>query len=69
MASERLLRVEDSVLCVIDAQPGFADELKVDERERAVQRIVWIAALARMLDVATVVTEEEPDRYGPTIPD
>jgi len=67
VAGERLLGVEDSLLCVIDVQPGFADELDVRVREPAVQRIAWIAALARILDVPVVVTEEEPDRNGPTL--
>jgi nicotinamidase-related amidase len=64
----RLLDVDDSVLCVIDVQPGFLD--KIDEtggREPFVQRVVWVAALASALGIPIVVTEEEPDRNGITL--
>jgi nicotinamidase-related amidase len=66
----RLLHVDDSVLCVIDVQPGFVDKLgQGPDRDPFVQRVVWIAALARALAVPIVVTEEEPDRNGPTLPE
>jgi nicotinamidase-related amidase len=64
----RLLDVDDSVLCVIDVQPGFLD--KIDEagsRGPFVQRVVWVAALASALGIPIVVTEEEPDRNGMTL--
>lgn len=65
-----LLGVDDSVVCIIDVQPGFLDKLGLGpEREPFVQRVVWIAALARALTVPIVVTEEEPDRNGPTLPE
>jgi nicotinamidase-related amidase len=64
----RLLDVEDCVLCVIDVQAGFADKLgERDGRAPFVQRVVWVAALASALDVPILVTEEEPDRNGPTL--
>jgi nicotinamidase-related amidase len=67
---ERLLSVEDSVICVIDVQPGFLDKLGLGaEREAIVQRVAWIAALAAALAVPIVVTEEEPHRNGPTHPE
>ena len=66
----RLQDRDDSVLCVIDVQPGFADKLGPDDgREPYLQRVVWLAALARALEVPIVVTEEEPDRNGPTLPE
>jgi nicotinamidase-related amidase len=66
----RLIDVDDSVLCVVDVQPGFVDKLgEADVRAPFVQRVVWIAALADALGVPTVVTEEEPDRNGPTLPE
>jgi nicotinamidase-related amidase len=57
-----LLDRDDSVLVVVDAQPGFlaagADE--------AVERMAWLVALAGLLGVPVVVTEEEPERNGAT---
>ena len=59
-----LLDREDSVLVVVDAQPGFlpagADE--------AVVRMAWLVAVAAVLGIPVVVTEEEPERNGPTDP-
>jgi nicotinamidase-related amidase len=66
----RLLDVDDSVLCVVDVQPGFVGKISETEgREPFIQRVVWVAALANALGVPTVVTEEEPDRNGPTLPE
>lgn len=66
---ERLLQSEDSVLCVVDAQPGFVEKLDERTARATVGRIAWIAALACALDVPVVVTEEEPDSNGPTLPE
>ena len=62
-----LVDVEDSLLCVVDVQPGFAE--KVDDRvaRATVGRIAWITALARTLDVPIVVTEEEPETNGTSL--
>lgn len=66
----RLLDVGDSLLCVIDVQPGFVAKIPEDEgRAPFVQRVVWVTALANALGVPTVVTEEEPDRNGATLPE
>jgi nicotinamidase-related amidase len=67
--SARLLDVEDSVLCVIDVQQGFVDKLEKWAAVALVQRVVWVAALARVLSVPILVTEEEADRNGETLPD
>ncbi len=50
----------DCVLVVIDVQPGF------DGADEPLARARWLTQLARVLDVPIVVTEEEPERYGPT---
>ena len=61
-----LVRREDSVFVVVDAQPGFfAPE---DEPAKVVARIAWMAGLATLLDVPAVVVEEGPQRNGPTDP-
>jgi nicotinamidase-related amidase len=57
------------VLCVVDVQPGFADKLDERTGRATVERIAWIAALACALDVPVVVTEEEPDSNGSTVPE
>ena len=68
-----LVRREDSVLVVVDAQPGFFayDALSEDDAQRAadvVTRIAWMAGLASLLDIPAVVVEESPDRNGHTDP-
>lgn len=66
----RLLDVDDSVLCVVDVQPGFVGKLgEAEGRGPFIQRVMWVAALANVLGVPIVVTEEEPDRNGPTLPE
>jgi nicotinamidase-related amidase len=57
-----LLARDDSILVVVDAQPGF---LPV-EAEAAVERMAWLVAVAGRLGVPVVVTEEEPERNGAT---
>jgi nicotinamidase-related amidase len=57
-----LLDRDDSVLVVVDAQPGF---LPV-EAEAAVERMAWLVAIAVRLGVPVIVTEEEPERNGAT---
>ena len=57
-----LLDRDDSVLVVVDAQPGF---LPVGS-EAAVERMAWLVALAVRLEVPVIVTEEEPERNGVT---
>lgn len=65
-----MLDVDDSFLCVIDVQPHFVDKLGAEESSRSfVQRVLWVTALARALEVPLVVTEEEPDRNGSTLPE
>jgi nicotinamidase-related amidase len=64
-----LLDVTDSLLVIVDAQPGFyPPERDVDRAGFAavLARIAWLAGVAKALDVPTVVTEEDPSRNGPT---
>jgi len=69
-----LVRREDSVLVVVDAQPGFfapSDGLSEGDAivaSKAVTRIAWMAGLAALLDVPAVVVEEGPERNGRTDP-
>ena len=61
----RLLERDASVLIVVDAQAGFlaGDDAGILE---IVSRIAWLTGVAAALEVPVVVTEEEPDRNGPT---
>jgi nicotinamidase-related amidase len=65
-----LIAREDSLLVVIDLQPRiWGDRLGEDDRRRAGQagsRAAWLAATAAALGIPAVVTEEDPDRNGPT---
>jgi nicotinamidase-related amidase len=67
-----LIRREDSSLLVIDTQEGFYGENRGDVDRAAfelvVARVAWTTALARMLDIPVVVTEEDPETNGPTSP-
>jgi nicotinamidase-related amidase len=68
-----LVRRADSLLVVVDAQPGFFayDALSEDDARRAavaVTRITWMAGLAALLDIPAVVVEEGPERNGHTDP-
>ena len=64
--SVRLIDAADSVLVVIDTQPGFLREVD-DEIAKVVEdRIRWLARVAGHVGIPVVVTEEEADRNGPT---
>lgn len=62
---------DDSVLVVVDVQPGFIAHplLNDDERKRAdrvVDRIAWLTTVATLVDVPVMVVEEGSERNGPT---
>jgi nicotinamidase-related amidase len=57
-----LLDRDESVLVIIDAQPGFLAR----EADSAVERMAWLVALAVRLGIPMVVTQEEPERNGAT---
>jgi len=66
-----LLERDDSLLVVVDVQPGFLERPwfsseDVAASRAALGRAVWLTALAGRLGVPVVVTEEEPDRHGST---
>jgi nicotinamidase-related amidase len=63
----RLLERDDSLLIVVDAQAGFlAGGDDADRVTEVAARIAWLTGVAAALEVPIVVTEEEPDRNGPT---
>lgn len=66
-----LLSPDDSLLVVVDVQPGFLarewfSESDAASARAALDRVVWLVALAGRLEIPLVVTEEEPERNGPT---
>jgi nicotinamidase-related amidase len=65
-----LVDCDDSLLVVVDAQEGFyGDGLPPAEREparQALDRLTWLAKAARQLGIPAVLTEEDPQRNGPT---
>ncbi len=66
-----LLERSDSLLVVVDMQPGFLARAWFSEQETvaarvALDRAVWLVALAARLGIPVVVTEEEPERNGAT---
>jgi nicotinamidase-related amidase len=65
----RLLERAESLLLVVDAQPGFYGDAPGTEPHAlraALDRAAWLAAVATALDVPAVVTEEDAGRNGPT---
>ena len=66
-----LVRRAESVLVVVDTQPGFVEHPAMGEAERTVaahtvERIAWLARLAALLEVPALATEEAPEREGAT---
>lgn len=58
----------DSVLVIVDAQPGFLNKLDPGMATHLVERIAWLAQVAGALKVPIVVTEEEPEYHGSADP-
>ncbi len=66
-----LLDRDDSILIVVDTQPGFYPPDRTIDRDRfaLVQaRVAWLAGVARALEVPAVATEEDPGTNGATAP-
>jgi nicotinamidase-related amidase len=64
----RLLERSDSLLVVVDAQPGF-HRIPDDRAPDILARIAWLVGVAVALDVPVLVTEEDAARNGSTAPD
>ena len=66
-----LIERDDSILVVVDAQPGFyASAADVGDLDlpTMVERIAWLTGVAAALGIPVIVTEEDPARNGPTAP-
>jgi nicotinamidase-related amidase len=57
---------EESVLVVVDTQPGFLDDSS-EQAAATVQRLAWLAGMAAQMEIPVVVVEEDPDTYEPTV--
>lgn len=69
-----LLERDDTVLVVVDVQPGFLARSWFPEEDAAaarsaLDRAAWLVALSARLGIPIVATEEEPERNGTTHPD
>ncbi len=64
----RMIERDESLLVVIDAQPGFLRGHDEDVTA-VVARIAWVVGVAAALDVPIVVTEEDAARNGATEPE
>jgi nicotinamidase-related amidase len=63
----------ESVLVVVDTQPAFVHvrsrtESESVEAAETVERMAWLATIARILEIPAVVVEEGADRNGSTDP-
>jgi nicotinamidase-related amidase len=66
-----LIDRDNSVLVVVDAQPGFYAQPGLDASDskaaaQALERAAWLAKLAAALEIPAVVTEEDAAKNGPT---
>ena len=62
-----LIDANDSVLVVIDTQPGFVRKVDPAIGAETTDRIAWLVRVAAALSVPIAVTEEEPERNGGTV--
>jgi nicotinamidase-related amidase len=63
-----LIDPAESVLVVVDTQPGFLSDREPEAAAATVERALWLATMARLLGIPAVVTEESPEREGHTEP-
>ena len=63
-----MLEREESVLVVVDAQPGFHRGRDADVTD-ILARIAWVVGVAAALGIPIVVTEEDAGRNGATEPE
>jgi nicotinamidase-related amidase len=60
----RLVQAHDSVLLVIDVQPGFVDRVEPELADGLVERIGFLAASAGFCSVPVIATVERPEDWG-----
>ncbi|WP_132490684.1 isochorismatase family protein [Saccharopolyspora elongata] len=66
----KFLDIQDTVLLVIDMQPGFYPPGRRDVDRSALnvvfENAAWVVEVARGLSIPVVVAEEDPEKNGPT---
>ncbi len=67
MDQKYLLDAQDAVLLVIDIQERLAVVMK--ERDKVVRNCLHLIALAKMINLPVVVTEQYPKGLGRTVPE
>lgn len=68
-ARTSLLDVDDSVLLLIDVQPGFVDKIAAEQTGELMRRIRYLVAAAAALHVPVIATVEDPALNGPVAPE
>ncbi|MBN4047412.1 isochorismatase family protein [Acidimicrobiaceae bacterium AH-315-P05] len=68
MTHQQLTDCDDSVLIVVDVQQSFVDKLNDDAATRLLNRIRWTIEMANRLDIPIVVTAEDIESVGSTVP-
>lgn len=61
-----LVDAMDSILIIIDVQDKFLQRLDESIASEVLEKIEWLARVAKWLDLPTIVTAEEIEVMGPT---
>ncbi len=61
------LRIDDTVLLVVDIQERFANS--IHQWQRLVNNSAIVCKAAKLLDLPIIVTEQSPKALGPTVPE
>ena len=62
-----MLEIDKSALVIIDLQGKLANLM--ENRELVFENVSRILSGAKLLDIPMIVTEQKPDKLGPTIPE
>jgi nicotinamidase-related amidase len=62
-----LIAREDSLLCIIDVQPGFLAKIQPDAREQLIDTARFVIEVATRLAIPRFVTVEDPAHNGATV--
>jgi nicotinamidase-related amidase len=60
----RLVDPDDSVLVIVDVQPGFVERVQPELGHGLLERIAFLALSARFCGIPVLATVESPDQWG-----
>jgi nicotinamidase-related amidase len=60
----RLVDPDDSVLAIVDVQPGFVERVEPELGHGLIGRIAFLAQSARFCGIPVLATVESPDQWG-----